>query len=531
MSITPETGTPRRLDEAFQRWTAIQPQGPALIEGDRTVSYGELDALVNVAAGKMVTAGIRPGDRVLLVGENSIALIVCIFAASRINAWSATVNARLSEREILNFLDHSGARRALYFSIGSPQATEHGHARGAEVVHWEGIGELMLGALNEVTVPEPMPSDTSRQVAAMVYTSGTTGAPKAVMLSHANLLFVAGNSVRMRGLTSEDVVYAVLPFSHVYGLSTVLLGSLLAGAAIHLEPRYKPESLAEALAGRGISIMHGAPAMYAKLMEWSETSGTPLRFPRLRIAQSGGAPLTLPLKQAFEKTFGIVLQNGYGMTEASPSIAQTRLDMPRRDCSVGLAIPGIEIQLHGAESSEDGTGELWVRGPNVMQGYYRAPQLTAETITPDGWLRTGDLARMDPDGAVFIVGRSKELIIRSGFNVYPIEIEQVLNAYPSIVQSAVVGRAVEGNEEVVAFVEPVSGTHVDLNALRAYLKANLSPYKIPSEIVVLAHLPAAATGKVLKKELQQRAAQLYEESKAANQATSQSTSQGREKAD
>lgn len=526
MSMTQETASPLRIDDAFQRWTAIQPQGPALIEGGRTVSYGELDTLINTAASKLQLAGIRPGDRVLLVGENSIALTVCIFAASRIGAWSATVNARLSEREILNFLDHSGARRALYFSIGSPQAAAHGQARSAEVVHWEGIGELMVGALNEAAIPEPMPSDPTRRVAAMVYTSGTTGAPKAVMLSHANLLFVAGNSVRMRGLTPEDVVYAVLPFSHVYGLSTVLLGSLLAGAAIHLEARYKPESLAEALAVRGISVMHGAPAMYAKLMEWSETSGTPLRFPRLRIAQSGGAPLTLPLKQAFEKTFGIVLQNGYGMTEASPSIAQTRLELPRGDCSVGLAIPGIEIRLHGIETSEDDTGELWVRGPNVMQGYYRAPQLTADTITSDGWLRTGDLARIDPDGAVFIVGRSKELIIRSGFNVYPIEIEQVLNAYPGIVQSAVVGRAVEGNEEVVAFVEPVSGTQVDLNGLRTYLKANLSPYKIPSEIVVLTHLPAAATGKVLKKELQQRAVQLYAESRAANQAAEQGDEKG-----
>jgi long-chain acyl-CoA synthetase len=508
MSSTVEHTAPRRIDQAFQRWTAIQPHRPALMEGDRTVSYGELDALVELAARKLADAGVRPGDRVLLIAENSIPLTVCIFAASRIGAWSATVNARLSEREILNFLDHSGARRALYFSVGSPQAAAHGQARGAESVHWEGIGELMLGPLNAAAVPEPAAADPARAVAAMVYTSGTTGAPKAVMLSHANLLFVAANTARMRALTPDDVVYAVLPFSHVYGLSSVLLGSLLGGAALLLEARYRPDVLAHVLAERGVSVMHGAPAMYAKLFEWSTASGTPLRFPRLRLAQSGGAPLTLPLKQMFEKTFGIVLQNGYGMTEASPSISQTRIDAPRTDCSVGLAIPGIELRLDGADTSADGTGELWVRGPNVMQGYYRAPQLTAETITPDGWLRTGDLARIEPDGAVFIVGRSKELIIRSGFNVYPIEIEQVLNAYPGVVQSAVVGRAVEGNEEVVAFVEPASGVQIDLDALRGYLKANLSPYKVPSEIVVLEHLPAAATGKVLKKELQQRAAQL-----------------------
>jgi acyl-CoA synthetase (AMP-forming)/AMP-acid ligase II len=194
------------------------------------------------------------------------------------------------------------------------------------------------------------------------------------------------------------------------------------------------------------------------------------------------------------------------MTESAPSICQTRMEAPRADCSVGPAIPGIEVTLHGADKDPNGIGELWLRGPNVMKGYYRAPELTAATVIEDGWLRTGDLARMEADGAVFIVGRSKELIIRSGFNVYPIEVEQVLNAFPNVVQSAVVGRAVEGNEEVVAFIEVSQDAKIDLEALRSHLKANLSPYKVPSEIVVLDHLPAAATGKVLKKELQQRAA-------------------------
>jgi long-chain acyl-CoA synthetase len=194
------------------------------------------------------------------------------------------------------------------------------------------------------------------------------------------------------------------------------------------------------------------------------------------------------------------------MTEASPSICQTRLDAPRKDCSVGPVIPGIEVRLNGAEDDPAGVGEIWVRGPNVMKGYYRAPELTSETVTPDGWLKTGDLARIALDGAVFIVGRSKELIIRSGFNVYPIEVEQVINTYPNVVQSAVVGWEVAGNEEVVAFIEASQGTTIQQSDLYSYLKSRLSPYKIPSEIVVMDHLPAAATGKILKKELQQLAA-------------------------
>lgn len=493
-----------RIHQAFRHWTATQPEKIALKDDARSLTYGELADAVEAVAQRLRDAGVRAGDRLLLVAENSVALCVCILAASRLDAWSASVNARLSAREIDNFLSHSGARRALYFSAVSREAKAHGEQRGAQLVEWPGIGELMLGPLHEEAVPEPVEQDGAKQVAALVYTSGTTGAPKAVMLTHANLLFIGANSCRMRRISPDDVIYGVLPLSHVYGLSSLLVAALIGGATLRLATRYQPDTLAHALAEEGITVMHGAPAMYAKLLEWSEREGNAIKAPCLRVAQSGGAPLTLPLKQAFEKAFGMTLQNGYGMTESSPSICQTRMDSPRSDCSVGPAIPGIEVKLHGAEQSADGTGELWVRGPNVMKGYYKAPELTAATLTDDGWLRTGDLARFEPDGAITLVGRSKELIIRSGFNVYPIEVEQVLNAYPDVVQSAVVGREIEGNEEVVAFIEV--SKEISLDALRAHLKANLSPYKIPSEIVVLDYLPAAATGKVLKKELQQLAA-------------------------
>lgn len=497
---------PRRIHETFLPWADARPEGVALMDADRVVTYGELGPLVEAVAQRLTDAGVRAGDRILLVAENAVSMAICILAASRLDAWSATVNARLSAREIDNFLAHSGARRALYFSAVSSDANAHGLARGAQAVVWPGIGELLLGPLNASAVPEPVERDAARQVAVMVYTSGTTGAPKAVMLTHANLLFIGANNCKLRELAPTDVVYGVLPLSHVYGLAALLVASLMSGAALRLVPRYQASDLARALAEQGVTVMHGAPAMYAKLIEWSKRSGTPLRAPHLRIAQSGGAPLTMPVKQEFEETFGIVLQNGYGMTEAAPSICQTRLDAPRTDCSVGQAIPGIEVRLHGAESDPNGIGELWVRGPNVMKGYYRAPELTADTVTEDGWLRTGDLARIEADGAIFIVGRGKELIIRSGFNVYPIEVEQVLNGYPNVVQSAVVGREVPGNEEIVAFIEVAQHATIDIGALNVYLKQNLSAYKIPSEIVVLDHLPAAATGKILKKELQQRAA-------------------------
>jgi len=497
---------PRRIHHAFLPWAESQPEAIALSDDLITLRYGELPAAVDAVAAQMSAAGVRSGDRVLLVAENAVALAVCIMALSQLDAWSATVNARLSAREIDNFLEHSGARFALYFGAVSPAAEAHALARGAERQIWPAIGEIYLGPLNTQAEPEPVYADPARQPAVMVYTSGTTGAPKAVMLSHANLLFIGGNNRRLRKLGPGDTVYGVLPLSHVYGLSALLVASLISGAALLLVPRFSELALAQALATRGITVMHGAPAMYAKLLAWSEQTRTPLPAPHLRVAQSGGAPLTAALKSDFEKTFHVVLQNGYGMTEAAPSICQTRMEAPRSDCSVGQAIPGIEVRLQGAELDEAGVGEIQVRGPNVMLGYYRAPELSAEALTADGWLRTGDLARVDADGAYHVVGRSKELIIRSGFNVYPVEVEQVLNGHPDVVQSAVVGRAVEGNEEVVAFVEVAQDAAIGVDTLRAYLKERLSPYKVPTQIVIMPQLPAAPTGKILKKELQRIAA-------------------------
>lgn len=494
-----------RIHSAYLPWVDQYAHRIALTDEKCTLRYGELDQAVSAVANQFRTAGVRAGDRVLLVAENSVALALCILALSQLDAWSATVNARLSAREIGHFLEHSGARLAVYFGTSSPEALAHGLAHGAHPVRWPAVGDILLGTLNRDTEPELVATDPTQQVAVMVYTSGTTGAPKAVLLTHANLLFIGHNNRLLRQLTPDDVIYGVLPLSHVYGLSALLVATLVSGACLRLVPRFSTTALAHALAEDGITVMHGAPAMYTRLIEWSQDSGTTLSAPHLRVAQAGGAPLTLALKTSFEQIFGITLHNGYGMTEAAPSICQTRLEAPRTDCSVGAAIPGIEIRLHDADAK--GVGELQVRGPNVMRGYYHAPELSAEVLTQDGWLRTGDLAQIEPDGAVSIVGRSKELIIRSGFNVYPVEVEQVLNAYPDVLHSAVVGRTVRGNEEVVAFVEAAHGNTIDMDALFVYLRKNLSPYKIPAQVLVLEHLPAAATGKILKKELQRIAAQ------------------------
>ena len=243
------------------------------------------------------------------------------------------------------------------------------------------------------------------------------------------------------------------------------------------------------------------PATYQRLLEYKALSGTS-ELPRGRLRHIGvaGAPLDVTLKSRIEADLGLPLLNGYGITECAPGISSVRRETPASDASVGQPIPGIELRIIGNDRETvppGNVGELHVRGPGVMRGYYRAPDLTAAAIDPNGWFNTGDLARFDGE-RMFIVGRTKELIIRSGFNVYPPEVEAVLNAHPDVVQSAVIGRPVAGNEEVVAYMQLLPGSTTTVDSLMDHARQQLTPYKRPAEIIILDALPASSTGKILK---------------------------------
>ena len=365
-----------------------------------------------------------------------------------------------------------------------------------------GLGTLGVGPLNRDTVPEPVETDRSRQVAALLYTSGTTGNPKGVVLTHRNLLF----SAKVVGAQREptDKAYCVLPISHIVGYSNILIASLMAGATVQLVPRFDPAALVSAIVNDGITLIFGVPAMYQRLLEYKAVAGIE-ELPRgkLRRLAVAGAPLDVTLKSKIEAEFGLPLGNGYGITECAPGIAVVHAETPRNDDAVGSLIIGIEARLVGPRGrtvAPGEVGELHVRGPNIMRGYYRAPEATAAVIDADGWFNTGDLARFDGD-ILYIVGRTKELIIRSGFNVYPPEVEAVLNEHPAVVQSAVIGRPVPGNEEVVAYVQLLPGSIATPADLMAHAARLLAPYRRPFEIIVLDTLPAGSTGKILKHRL------------------------------
>jgi len=494
---------PHRLHEVMDPYVVASPDRTALIDDRATLTYRELDRAIGGAVDAMRALGVRAGDRVMLVSENSIPLACLLFAASRLDAWAIVANPRLSPRELDQIRDHSGARRMFFMAGVSEEAAAHAARCDAPVQDVGPLRCIGVSALNQATEPEPVEADGEHQVAVLIYTSGTTGTPKGVMLTHRNLLFSAGSTASLRHMTAEDVQYCVLPVSHIVGISLLTM-TLMVGAVTRLVSKYSPAGLAKALAEEGVTLLNGVPATYQRLLEYKQTAGLPkLQRGALRLMSVAGAPLDLELKARVEKELGLPLLNAFGITECSPGISGVRPDAPRSDNSVGTLVPGVEARIvgpYGAAVANGEIGELHVRGPNVMRGYYRAPDLTAKAVDSDGWFNTGDLARFEGD-ALFIVGRTKEMIIRSGFNVYPAEIEAVLSTHSDVVQCAVVGRPVPGNEEIVAFVQLLKGSPATPQDLMAHVAPQLTSYKRPSEVILMDALPATSTGKLLKHKL------------------------------
>jgi long-chain acyl-CoA synthetase len=498
---------PERTCDIVTSWAGRSPEQLALVEASGTWSYRELAAAVSATERWLRDSGVRPGDRVMIVCENCRAFVAILLALADLDAWPVLVNARLSAREVDEIRDHCGARISIYTTSVSPHAREHAKRHGAAIQEAAGVGAIAAGPLNEKVAPEPIDAEVAQRVAALIYTSGTTGLPKGVMLTHRNLLFVAAVSAKIRSLTPDDRLYGVLPMSHAVGLSVVLLGSLVSGSTLYLSPRFDPVAALATLEKEQLTVVLGAPGMFALVADYAKLKGLKaLKFPALRIISSSGAPLQPVVKSQVESLFGMVLYNGYGVTECSPNIAQAKVGEHRTDTSVGQVLPGVEIRLVGSDQQPvaDGeVGELWVRGPNVMKGYYRAPEETAAAINPEGWFNTRDLARLE-NGYLFIVGRTKELIVRFGENVYPAEVEAVLNSHPAVVRSAVIGRAVEGTEggeEIVAFVQLAPSSETSETDLAQHAAQHLAPYKRPSQILIVPSMPLTLTGKVVKGEL------------------------------
>lgn len=496
-----------RIHQLLDRWLTEAPQQPFIhLPNGRSLSFADLGVLTDTAEAELRALRVRPGDRVMVVAENCPEHAALILACSRVGAWSCGVNARMAPAEIDAFAAKADARVVFFTAAASRSAATHARRFAA-------VDSALPGMQHCPVRPEAQPESGPLRdtVAALIFTSGTTGDPKGVMLTHDALTHFARVSGTSRALGPQDRSYAFVPMTHIFGLGTVLISSLLAGAQLVMRPQFDPDDLLDALAHHGVSQLQGPPALFSRLLSHLQERGIQRPdAPALRYLYTGAGPLDLALKQRVEAAFGQALHHGYGLSEYAGSVHLTRLGEQRPDTSAGYAVAEAEVQVTDPATGQPlplgERGELWIRGRGLMPGYFRDPVGTAAVMREGGWYASGDLGEMHADGALFVVGRLKEMIIRSGFNVYPAEVETALNTHPSVQRAAVVGRTVDdGNEEIVAFVELRPGAALDTDAVQAHLRDLLAPYKRPSHIVALTELPTNTNGKVLKRTLRDQA--------------------------
>ena len=486
-----------RVEEFLAGQVAERSNAPALSDSTGVEwTYGDLDRASDDLAQRLRDAGVAENDRVLMLSENCAAAVAALFATWKVGAAIIPVNARQTEAEVRRILDHATPAAVLMTCHASPDATAHAERLGASEID---------GAFGKLHIATPGPSNPDpdlSDVAVLLYTTGTTGDPKGVMLTHDNVRFGGTASANLREMRPDDLIYGVLPITHVFGLASVVTASCYAGAAVRLEARFSAAKLFAALRD-GVTLLSAVPQMHALLMQYTKEQGlTSLGSDQLRYVSSGAAPLDPAWKRKAEAFYGVALQNGYGMTETTAGVCATRNPIGSPDTSTGPALPGVEVRIDDSvPGGGEGSGEVQTRGAHTMKGYYRNPEETAKALDAEGWLRTGDLGRIDEHGHLHILGRSKELIIHGGFNVYPPEVEAALNDHPKVIQSAVIGRMKDGDEEVLAFVQIAPGDDVTAEELRAFVKEQLAGYKRPSQIVLATELPAAPTGKILKHRL------------------------------
>lgn len=496
-----------RIHHLLDHWLTQAPDQPFIhLPDGRSLTFADLDALTRVAEAELRAQRVRPGDRVMVVAENCPEHAALILACSRVGAWSCGVNARMAPGEVDTFVTRADAR-VVYFTADASRAAA-AHAQRLHATP-SALAGLAHSPVREDATQEEAP--LRDQVASLIFTSGTTGQPKGVMLTHDALIHFARVTREARALDANDRLYAFVPMTHIFGLGTVLLSSLLAGAQLVMRPQFDPDDLLHALAHHGISQLQGPPTLFSRLLTHLQERGIARPdAPALRYLYTGAGPLDLSLKQRVEAMFGLALHHGYGLSEYAGSVHVTRLGEHRPDTSAGYAVAEAEVcvvdPVSGKALPNGERGELWLRGRGLMPGYFRDAVATLGVMREGGWYASGDLGEMHADGALFVVGRLKEMIIRSGFNVYPAEVENAINTHPSIQRSAVVGRAErDGNEEIVAFVELRPGALLEVGALQHHLRDRLAPYKRPAQIVALTELPTNHNGKILKRVLQEQA--------------------------
>jgi long-chain acyl-CoA synthetase len=482
----------------LERTARRHPDRPAVRLDDEVLTYADLCDLSGRVVGWLRHQGIRAGDRVGLMLPNVIAFPVLYYGILRAGGVVVPMNPLLKRREVQHYLGDSGARLILASPMSASEASAGARDARTESVT---VTDEMLGEIAAQPPSEEIAARADQDTAVILYTSGTTGTPKGAELTHANMRTNAlVTATTLLDLGADDVVMGCLPMFHSFGQTCCLNTAVLVGASVTLVPRFDPATALKVIERDRVTVFEGVPTMYVGLVN----AGTGVAdTATLRLCVSGGAALPVEVLRTFKETFGAQILEGYGLSETSP-VASFNRPGNARPGSIGFPIEGVEMRVVNSKGDDVATGdvgEIVIRGHNVMKGYWDRPEATAEAI-PDGWFRTGDLAKKDDDGFFYIVDRNKDLIIRDGYNVYPREIEEVLYEHPAVLEAAVIGLPdpMHG-EEVGAAVVLQPGGSATCEELHEYVGQRVAPYKCPRRVWLTDALPKGATGKILKREV------------------------------
>jgi len=490
---------------------AAQRHGPkaALVTSGRTFTYQALDEMCDKVAGGLHALGVRPGDRVSLYSPNRWEYVVAYHAALRIGAVVNPINVMLTPEEVAFVLNDCGA--AAIFTDGEKAAVLHGLTRAVptlrEVISFgpagDGVtsfGDLLSSPGGAPEIPRPAPTDLST----IGYTSGTTGHPKGAMQSHRAVFLNAAAVFAVHARTDADVMLNALPLPHVYG-NVIMNGTFMAGATLVMLERFDPAVTLAEIARHRVTVFDGVPTMYAMMLADPSLPGADLSS--LRICTVGGQTMPAAKMAEWEGRSGAPLLEIWGMTELAGAGTSNCCYMPNALGSIGFALPGAELRVAALDNPivtmPDGeAGELMIRGPLVMLGYYGNKEATEATIEPDGWMHTGDIATRDDEGRYYVVDRKKDLIITGGFNVYPAEIERVVAAHPAVAMVAVGPVADEVRGELArAYVVLRPGATATEAEIMEHCRPHLAAYKLPRSVRFVPDLPKTSTGKIMRRDL------------------------------
>jgi fatty-acyl-CoA synthase len=498
------------LGQLLTRRAKLAPDAVALRFEGGVRSYSALAARVDRLAAVLSAGGVRRSDRVGFVGRNHPAFLEALFAAAKLGAPFVPLNFRLTGAELKYLIDDAGIHTLIADDEHRP-AVDRLRAElsvrryiGAEsgTSDWEDLERLIAGA----ALAAPGVLVHGDDPALVMYTSGTAGKPRGVLLTHANLHWNTVNVVSSVDLGTDEVTLVVAPLFHIGGLNVNTIPTWHNGGQIVLHRSFDAGATIGAIAEHRVTQLFAVPAMYA-LMSQHPAFDT-ADFSSLRLAVVGGAPVPKPLLERYLAR-GIPFVQGYGLTETSPVVSFQAVRVTRAKFgSAGLPMAYTEVAIsdeRGGWLPPGSHGEIRVRGPNVMQGYWNQPDATAAAIDADGWLRTGDLGWLDDEGYLYVGDRLKDVVISGGENVSPAEVEEILGRHPKVREIAVIGlRDEQWGEAVTAVVAIAAGQSLSLDELRAFAAGSLAAFKLPTRLYVVPALPRNTAGKVLKVELRNR---------------------------